>query len=269
MPPVPDPGQPAYAGRIRADRELVEANHEGIVDGTTFDLVQQKLKANTRNPGKPHSRKVASPLKGLLYCATCGSAMTPSYTSRESRRYRYYVCQRSMQKQERCPARSVPAPLVEKAVVDSLREFAVSPEVVQAAAKVAREKIAEELGGLREGLKAVNVRVRNGRSQLARAKSLSPERQAELREQLAVAESRATELRSAIARGERMKWDEETVRVRLGDFDSVWGAMSSDQQTTLLRKLIERVGYDSRGDKVRVTYNSQEIKAFCQKGVRK
>jgi site-specific DNA recombinase len=262
-------GNPLYAGRIRADGEMVGANHEGIVDGATFDLVHQKLKANTRNPGKPHTRKVHSPLKGLLYCATCGSVMTPSYTSRESRRYRYYVCQRSMRKQgECCPARSVPAPLVEKAVVDSLRQFAVSPEVVQAAAKVAREKIAEELGGLREELKAVNVRVRNGRSQLARAKSLSPERQAELREQLAVAEARAGELRVAIARGERMKWDEEAVRVRLGDFEGVWGAMSSDQQTTLLRKLIERVGYDSRGDKVRVTYNSKGIKEFCQKGVR-
>ena len=42
--------------------------------------------------------------------------------------------------------------------------------------------------------------------------------------------------------------------------------MTIEQQITLLRRLVERVGYDARGDKVKITYNSAGIKEFCQKG---
>lgn len=259
---------PLYAGRIRADGELVAASHAAIVDDRTFDLAQRKLKDNARNAGTPHSRKVQAPLRGLLYCAACGSLMTPTYSSSQTRRYRYYACLQAMQKQgSRCNARSVPAPLVEEAVLAGIRQFAISPEVVQAAAKVARERISDELRARREELKAANARVRNGKSQMARMRVPDEAREAGLRDQIAALESNACKLRTAIARGERLRLDESSVRTRLGDFDEIWKALTAEQQATLLRQLVERVGYDSRGDKVRVTYNSQGIKEFCQKGV--
>jgi hypothetical protein len=40
--------------------------------------------------------------------------------------------------------------------------------------------------------------------------------------------------------------------------------MTIQQQAALLRQLIERVGYDARGDKVRVTYNSNGIRESCK-----
>lgn len=40
--------------------------------------------------------------------------------------------------------------------------------------------------------------------------------------------------------------------------------MTIEQQAGLLRHLIERVGYDARGDKVKVTYNSKGIREFCK-----
>ena len=60
--------------------------------------------------------------------------------------------------------------------------------------------------------------------------------------------------------------DDGTVRQRLGNFDEVWTTMTIGQQVALLRRLVERVGYDARGDKVKITYNSAGIKGFCQKG---
>jgi hypothetical protein len=39
-----------YAARIRADGEVVKASHARAVDDQTFDLAQQKLKENSRNP---------------------------------------------------------------------------------------------------------------------------------------------------------------------------------------------------------------------------
>jgi len=258
---------PLYAGRIRADGEVVSAGHEAMIDERTFDLVQARLKENTRNPGSTHSRKVEALLRGLLYCACCGSAMSPSYSSSKHRRYRYYVCIRASQRNgQACTTRAVPAPLVEEAVVDSLRRFSLSSEVVQETARVARQRIAEDLSRLREELKAVNVRVRNSKSQLARMRAPDPERESEIREHIAAGEARAEELRSAVARGERLRLDDGTVRQRLGNFDEVWKTMTIEQQIALIRRLVERVGYDARADKVKVTYNSAGIKEFCQKG---
>ena len=68
---------PLYAARIRAGDELVAATHPPIIDDHTFDLVQQKLKANTRNPGGEHRPKMEALLRGLLYCACCGWPRNP------------------------------------------------------------------------------------------------------------------------------------------------------------------------------------------------
>jgi hypothetical protein len=44
--------------------------------------------------------------------------------------------------------------------------------------------------------------------------------------------------------------------------------MPVEQQAGLLRQLVERVGYDARGDKVKVICNSNGIREFCQGGVK-
>ncbi len=256
---------PLYAARIRAADDLVAAAHARIVDDSTFDLVQQKLKENTRHPGGEHRLKLEALLRGLLYCSCCGSAMSPSFSSSKNRRYRYYVCLRSTQKRgEGCTTRAVSAPLVEEAVIESVRRFALAPDVIEAIARAARQRLAEELGRHREELKAVNVRVRNAKSQLARTRKLDAEREASLREIVSTGEAQAEQLQDLIARGERMRFDDRMVRQQMTTFDGVWKTMTIEQQARLLRHLIERVGYDARGGKVKVTYNSTGIREFCK-----
>jgi site-specific DNA recombinase len=256
---------PLYAARIRAGDEVVAATHPRIVDDNTFGLVQQKPKANTRNPGGAHGPRVDALLRGLLYCAACGSAMSPSYSSSKNRRYRYYVCLRTMQRSgDGCTTRAVSAPVVEEAVIESVRRFAMQPEVIEAIARAARQRLAEELGRHREELKAVNVRVRNAKSQLVRAKYLDADREAALREIVSSGEAKAEQLRSLVERGERLRFDDRMVRQRMATFEEVWKTMTIQQQAALLRQLIERVGYDARGDKVKVTYHSNGIREFSK-----
>jgi site-specific DNA recombinase len=255
---------PLYAARIRAGDEVVAAAHRPIVEDDTFDLVQQKLKENTRNPGGGRGPKLEALLRGLLYCANCGSPMSPSYSSSKNRRYRYYVCLRATQRNGNgCTTRAVSAPVVDEAVIESVRRFAARPEVVEAIARAARRRLSEELSRHREELKAVNVRVRNAKSQLARAIDVAPGREASLREIVSSGQAKAEQLRSMVERGERLRFDDEVVRQRMAAFDEVWKAMTIQQQAALLRQLIERVGYDARGDKVKVTYNSNGIREFC------
>jgi site-specific DNA recombinase len=154
--------------------------------------------------------------------------------------------------------------VVEEAVIESVRRFAMTPEVVEATARAARQRLAEELGRHREELKAINVRVRNAKSQLVRAKNLDADREAALREIVSSGEAKAEQLRSLVERGERLRFDDQMVRQRMATFDEVWKTMTIQQQAALLRQLIERVGYDARGDKVKVTYNSNGIREFCK-----
>ncbi|MCZ2079937.1 MAG: recombinase family protein [Bryobacterales bacterium] len=260
---------PLYAARIRAGDEIVAATHPRIVDDNTFDLVQQKLKANTRNPGGEHRPRLEALLRGLLYCAACGSPMSPSYSSSKNRRYRYYVCLRTMQRNgDGCPTRAVSAPVVEEAVIESVRRFAAKPEVIEAIARAARHRMAEELGKYGDELKAVNIRVRNAKSQLVRTKNLDAGREAVLRELVSSWEAKAEQLRSLVDRGERLRFDDQMVRQRMASFDDVWKTLTIEEQARVLRQLIERVGYDARGDKVKVTYNSNGIREFCKEATK-
>jgi site-specific DNA recombinase len=67
-----------------------------------------------------------------------------------------------------------------------------------------------------------------------------------------------------VERGERLRFDDQMVRQRMATFDEVWKTMTIQQQAALLRQLIERVGYDASGDKVKLTYNSNGIREFCK-----
>ena len=258
---------PIYAGRIRAENEVVKADHAGIIDEKTFELVQQKLKANTRNHGTEHRQNRESLLRGILYCSSCGGPMTATYSSGKHRQYRYYICsQAAPRNASACQARSVSAPVVENAVLASVKRFAITPEVVEVAARAAQYRLMEELGAQRRELKEANVIARNASSQLARIRITDPERETALREKIAAAQRKADVLRESIARGERLRLDEDTVRQRLGNFDEVWKTMTTAEQARLLRALIERVGYDARAEKVRVTYHSAGVRELC-KGV--
>lgn len=134
------------------------------------------------------------------------------------------------------------APVVEEGVIESVRRFANTPEVVEAAARVARQRLTEELNRRREELKSLNVRVRNAKSQLVRARNLDTDREAVLCETFAAGEATADELRKAVAQGERIRLDEGMMRQRLVSFDEV---MTIAEQTRMLRQVIERVGYDA------------------------
>jgi hypothetical protein len=83
--------------------------------------VQERL--GRQKPSRPRLTSDAL-LKGLLYCRPCGTAMTPTYASKNGgRRYGYYVCTKALQRGRRsCPSRSLPSAAIESWVVERLEE---------------------------------------------------------------------------------------------------------------------------------------------------
>ena len=88
----------------------------------SWEAVQQTLKHNGRTGGAEVRNRYGAILKGLLYCVPCNAAMVHTYTSRGSRRYRYYVCARAQQRGwGACKTKSVSAPAIEDAVLAQIK----------------------------------------------------------------------------------------------------------------------------------------------------
>lgn len=77
-----------------AEQIKVENMHEPIISKEMFNKVQERLSKNTHKIIK----KLDNPLKGLLYCAECGSSMQISYTKYTKGdkvgeiKYKYFRC---------------------------------------------------------------------------------------------------------------------------------------------------------------------------------
>lgn len=116
-----------YTGRVRFGGKLYPGEHERIVDDETFNRVQDQLKRAGRG-GKRRQNKHGALLKGLIRCGSCGAGMTHTYAKKKQILYRYYVCNTAHQRGYRsCETKSVPAPLLESAVIDKIRGFAQNP----------------------------------------------------------------------------------------------------------------------------------------------
>lgn len=116
-----------YVGEIEHKGAIYAGQHEGIVDRETWNRVQDLLDQNRQgNREKPRTQS-GSLLTGLLFSET-GLRYIPTNTQKGGRRYYYYTSQALIkgQKQEDAIGR-LPAPGVERAVIDRIRSFIESP----------------------------------------------------------------------------------------------------------------------------------------------
>lgn len=254
-----------YTGQMRVDDVLYPGEHDAVIDQQTFDPVQARLKQNSPGGEKRHRTRMESLLRGLIYCSCCGSAMYQTYSSRKERRYRYYVCSRAQQTDSSCVTRSVSAPAVEDAIVASVKRVSLHPKVLDAAARVIRLRLNEELARLREELNGIQARLKNFKSQVARLREPDAAREAELADQISTGEGRVAALKRDILIRERERVDDEHLHKTMESFETLWKAMNVQEQGLLLRQLIEKVGYESRTGKVKVSFKSASIRELCQK----
>jgi site-specific DNA recombinase len=120
-----------YTGRVRFDGKVLEGEHQRIIDDDTFNRVQEHLQRNGRKGGSSVRNKCGGLLKGLVRCGSCGAAMVYTYTRKKQTLYRYYVCITAHQRGwNACETKSVPAPLLEGAVIENIRRFAQQPAML-------------------------------------------------------------------------------------------------------------------------------------------
>ena len=120
-----------YLGEAVHKGDAHAGEHPAIIDRAVWDKVQAVKTDNAPRKRAAATRATTpAPLKGLVTCAHCGRAMTPTHTRKKGRLYRYYTCMKAINAgHDSCPVRSVAAGEIEAAVVGQVRALLRAPEI--------------------------------------------------------------------------------------------------------------------------------------------
>jgi site-specific DNA recombinase len=263
-----------YTGKVNYKGVVYPGEHDQIVDTETWKQVRDLLRKNGRNGGKEVRNKYGALLRGLLYCVPCGTAMMHTYTNKNGKRYRYYVCLNAQQRGwAACPTKSLNAHEIETFVVEHIRGIGSNKEIIAATVRRLRarsEKRLEELYRERRAvervLKRLHARLRKlvGESwKSISSTQLTTDQLADLHDQIRNNEQRMTTIQEEVIALQRETVDEKDVARALSAFNPVWESLNVREQSRIIHLLIERIGYDGRDGKVMVTFRSLGIKELC------
>ena len=119
-----------YLGEAVHKGQSYPGEHDAIVPEDLWAKAQAIMTTSPRVRANATRRQTPAPLKGLMRCAHCEAAMSPTQTRKGGRLYRYYTCQTVLKvSRDACPVRSLPAGEVERAVLDQVRALALRPEI--------------------------------------------------------------------------------------------------------------------------------------------
>ena len=111
-----------YAGQVEHRGVMYPGEHDSIVELSVWQEVNAVLRAERRAKRDAARAPQNALLAGLLFCKACKGPMIPTYTAKPGRRYRYYVCRTARQNGwTSCPTKSVPARMLEDAVLHQLK----------------------------------------------------------------------------------------------------------------------------------------------------
>ncbi|HOX26975.1 MAG TPA: recombinase family protein [Candidatus Krumholzibacteria bacterium] len=260
-----------YTGRLTYKDEIHAGEQPSIVDDETFRRVRQILKRNGSTGGAQVRNQFGAILKGLINCVPCGCAMVPTHTTKQDRRYRYYVCAKAQKRGwHNCPSKSIPAGEIEKFVVDQVRGIGRDPallaETLGAARAEAKARIKEleaEKSGLDRELRRHNAQMR-ALAGLAGAGGTATDRMADLLDRIRGVEQRLAVTREELAALGRELVDEKEAVRAMAAFDPVWETLTLREQARVLRLLVQRVDYDGDKGTVAVTFHPAGIETLSR-----
>ncbi|MCK4873639.1 MAG: recombinase family protein [Phycisphaerales bacterium] len=265
----------AYLGKVRHHENVYEGEHDSIVEVEVFDRVQQMLRVNGRTGGAHVRNKHGALLKGLLYCGPCGLAMGHTYTKKnKSLLYRYYVCGRAQKRGwHSCPSRSLPAPEIERFVVERIRSIGQDSSLLAETLEQAREQEEVQIRELEQECRAAE-RELNRLNREIRSAALDADtdphaaaRLADLQDRLRDEEMRHAENHRQIEAAKNRLITREDLEAAMTAFDPAWDALSPREQARIVHLLIRRVEYDGEKGTVSITFRPDGIKTLTNGGV--
>jgi len=259
-----------YVGKIRHHDQVYAGEHDAIVDEQTWQRVQSMLQHNGRTGGSEPRNKHGALLRGILRCVPCNCSMVHTFTCRQTKRYRYYVCLKAQKRGwHTCPTKSVPAGEIEKFVIDQIRSVGRDPTVLAETLRQAKGQNSRNLADLQAQEQALQRELGQCNTSLKKLAAGSDEPTtvaalADVQDRMRRAEQRLTEIRQQIGTLSGEVVDEREVATALSVFDPVWDTLSPREQARIVNLLVERVDYDGENETVAVTFRPNGIKTLAQ-----
>jgi site-specific DNA recombinase len=239
---------PVYVGMLRAGDEVVNGQHEAIIDRGTWDRVQALLRSPRRAVSRPVRATNDALLAGMLHCGACGSRMQPHYTARHGRRYSFYVCSTATKRgAAACPGGRVGLADIEKYVVEQVLTVCREPELVRATLEAARADVVNrrplierELAELEENRGGLVTERRTLAESIGKGTGRALiERLGVVEDEIAGQAQREQVLRTELAGLGGVKVDEEQLRT----IGTTWDALFPAERNRLVRLLVQRVTF--------------------------
>ena len=122
-----------YLGELSLKGSWFPGSHPAIIDPALWDRVHGILKKGPQTRGADTGRaRSEALLRGLLFTAD-GEAYYPTYTSRQGKKFHYYVTRSQSMGDRRAEGRHrLPATTVETATVAQIKRVLASPEAIAA-----------------------------------------------------------------------------------------------------------------------------------------
>jgi site-specific DNA recombinase len=264
-----------YAGKMRAGKEEVDGDHDVIVPAALWDEVQAIFAEGKVAPGRPERQAWSGLLTGILKCAACGSSMVPNYSTKGTKRYGYYTCQRQKSHgAAACPGSRVPQDVVEAAVVERLMAIGRDPSLVAEAVQAAHAEITSRRAELAQDARRFGTevhRLKAERDELVAAtvRDGGADVRSKLdavRDALSEAQARAAAVRDELAALKASDLDEDALRRAIESFTPVWAELFPAERERLIRLLVDRVSIDAGTGDMAIAFHASGIAELASQG---
>lgn len=120
-----------YLGKVRHNNVLYPGLHEAIISEEQWKKIQAIKKNNSEHRFQARPEQKARLLQGLIECGCCHCAMIPTHTTKNKKRYEYYVSHKAVKEgYDLCEVGNVPAGVIEKFVLGKIQDILKSPLII-------------------------------------------------------------------------------------------------------------------------------------------
>lgn len=256
---------PLYMGKVRVGNNLCDGEHEAIIDEGTFEQVRNVLKRNRTNGGVQVQNRHGALLKGLLFDAQSGYALSHTFSKKGNKLYRYYVNLQA--NKEGKAATSLPAAEIETFVVGQIQAIGSDAKLQQAVFEESLRDFEERSQSLESDRKRIFSEIERLTVEIRDATAQGDAtRLALLREKSSSAEETLNHLISERRRLDAIKMSDDDIRGAMESFNPCWEQMTTRERAQLLELLVEKMLVDSENGKIAIQFQPYGIHALLKGG---
>jgi DNA invertase Pin-like site-specific DNA recombinase len=121
-----------YLAEVHHKGKYYPGQHQPLIEKDLFDKAQAIFAENAGSKRKrTYAAKSQALLKNIIVCGGCEGAMSPTYTRKKNKQYRYYITNSYRQHTcGECPVSRIPAGEIEEIIKGQLKVIFASPQIL-------------------------------------------------------------------------------------------------------------------------------------------